>query len=110
MSLAVRRASTNLVSPTSLKLPLALKREIGVLSVERGISPHAFMLEALSDTAERARLREKFQTDSLEALRGMRETGKGYALESVREYFRKLALYRRGKGPKPRRPAPVKVD
>jgi predicted transcriptional regulator len=105
----VRRTPKSSTAPTSLKLPAALKSEIDALAEERGISSHAFMVQTLAEAAQRARLRQTFQVESLEALHEMRETGKGYELDSVREYFRKLASHRQGKGPKPRRPAPVKT-
>lgn len=104
-----RRAPRRAVSPTSLKLPLTLKTRIDGLAVRRGISPHAFMLETLAAAAERARLREQFVHDAQEALHRMIETGEGYDLDGVRDYFAKRATWRKGAGPKPRRPAPVRT-
>ena len=59
-------------------------------------------------TGQRARLREQFVHDAQEALHRMIETGEGYALDDVRDYFAKRAVWRRGAGPKPSRPAPVR--
>ena len=102
------RAASRAVSPTSLKLPLPLKAQIDSLAGRRGISAHAFMLETLAAAAERARLREQFVHDAQEALHRMIETGEGYDLDDVRDYFAKRAVWRKGAGPKPRRPAPVR--
>ena len=61
-----------------------------------------------SSTDQRARLREQFAQDAQEALHRMIETGEGYDLDDVRDYFAKRALWRKGVGPKPSRPAPVR--
>ena len=103
------RTPSGAVSPTSLKLPLALKTQIDNLAGRRGISPHAFMLETLAAAAERARLREQFVLDAQKALHQMIETGEGYDFDDVRDYFAKRTAWRKGAGPKPRRPAPVRT-
>lgn len=95
--------------PTSIKLPAALKAQIDDTARKAGLSAHAFMIKTLSEATERARLREQFTQDSLEALREMKETGLGHNFEDVRSYFDALAAYRRGDGPKPKRPVPTKV-
>ncbi len=90
--------------PTSLKLPAALKARIDGLAGEAGLSPHAFMLNTLAVATEQAYLRKQFQHDAQEALRDMKATGLGHALGDVNQYFEKLAVFRAGKGPRPRRP------
>lgn len=95
--------------PTSLKLPAVLKIQIDEAANREGISAHAFMLQTLSAAAKRAQQREKFQQDSIEALHEMQSTGMGYELGAVREYFSKLAAFRKRLGPKPRRPALTKI-
>ena len=61
-----------------------------------------------SSTVKRARLREQFVHDAQEALHRMIETGEGYDLDDVREYFVKRAAWRKGVGPMPTPPAPVR--
>ena len=90
--------------PTSLKLPAALKARIDDLAGKEGLSPHAFMLNTLAAATEQAYRRTQFQRDAKEALREMKTTGLGHALGDVNQYFEKLAVFRAGKGPRPRRP------
>ena len=58
---------------------------------------------------KRASLREQFERDAQEALRVMKTTGLGYELDDAREYFTKLAAFRKGEGPKPSRPRLTKI-
>ena len=107
---AARLKSRSVVSPTSLKLPADLKAKIDDLAGKEGLSAHAFMLQTLRAAAELATLREQFSRDAQDALQHMQSTHQGYELDDVRDYFGKLAQYRKGKGPKPRRPALSRID
>ena len=98
------------IVPTSLKLPASVKAQIDESARKAGISAHAFMVQTLADASERARLQEQFHNDSMQALRNMEETGLGYRLDDAIVYFQALALHRQGQGPKPARPAMVKVS
>lgn len=91
--------------PTSLKLPAALKAKIDDLAAKDGLSPHAFMLNTLAAATEQAYLRRQFQHDAQAALSEMKATGLGHELGDVNRYFERLAAFRAGKGPRPRRPA-----
>lgn len=107
---AAARASADGASrPTSLNLPAALKARIDDIASKQGLSAYAFMLNTLAAATERAYLREQFQHDAQEALNEMKATGMGHALGDVRQYFTKLADFRNGKGPKPRRPVLTKT-
>ena len=106
---AARASAGGASRPTSLKLPAALKARIDDIASREGLTPHAFMLGALAAATERAYLREQFQHDAQEALSEMNATGMGHALGDVRQYFAKLADFRNGKGPKPRRPVLTKT-
>ena len=108
-SAALRAITAPAVQPTSLKLPAALKAQIDDAAIRDGVSAHAFMLHTLTDAVERAQLRAQFQQDAADALRNLRASGMGHKLSTVRDYFAKLALFRQGKGPRPRRPAMTKV-
>ncbi len=96
--------------PTSIKLPASVKAQIDESARKAGVSAHAFMVKALADASERARLQEQFHQDSMDALRDMNETGLGYKLDDAHTYFKALALHRQGQGPKPDRPAIIKVN
>ena len=96
--------------PTSLKLPLALKALIDETAHKAGLSPHAFMLQTLVAATGQADLREQFQRDAQNAQTGMKTSSLGHELSTVRDYFTRLADFRAGKGRKPRKPSPKKID
>ncbi|MFT3778774.1 MAG: hypothetical protein QM772_10970 [Ottowia sp.] len=77
--------------PTSLKLPASVKHDIDEAARAAGVSPHAYMVDVLRKEAERARLREQFQRDALEALDEMQATGMGYDWDEVKDYLRARA-------------------
>ena len=79
---------------TSLKLPAELKAAIDEGAKKRGMSSHAYMVKALADTAERARLRDLFHRDSLDALREVEETGLGYDWEEIKTCLKARATQR----------------
>ena len=87
--------------PTSLKLPAGLKSQLETVAENAGLSLHAFMVQTLADSVQRAHLREAFALDSINALRDMKTSGKGYELGGVRTYFSQLAGHRKGRQPKP---------
>ena len=90
--------------PTSLKLPVDLKRQIDQAANSAGMTPHAFMVQALAETTHRALLREQFQQDALVALGAMQSDGTGYALGEVRSYFIQLQNHRKAGAARPERP------
>ena len=94
-------ASSSATSPTSLKLPSALKLQLEEDARQVGMSLHAFMVNTLADAAQRKRLQQSFAQDSADALADMKATGTGHALEDVRGYFRQLKSHRQGQGARP---------
>ncbi len=87
--------------PTSLKLPAVLKSQLEDVAKSSGLSLHAYMIQTLADSVQRARMREAFALDSMNALRDMKARGLGHELGDVRSYFSKLAGHRKGLHPKP---------
>ena len=96
-------------SPTSLKLPGALKLQLEEDAKQMGMSLHAFMVSTLADAAQRKRLRQTFAQDSAEALAVMKATGTGHALEDVRAYFSQLKEHRHGQSAPPASLPPTKM-
>lgn len=76
---------------TSLKLPEDLKQAAVEAAEQQGVTPHAFMVEAIRAAAAAARKRSAFVADALAARRDVMESGKAYAAEEVHEYIRKCA-------------------
>jgi predicted transcriptional regulator len=76
---------------TSLKLPARLKRRVDAIARKAGISPHAFMLQAIETELDAAERYRRFVDDALAAEREMQESGRGIALADARAYFDALA-------------------
>jgi predicted transcriptional regulator len=88
-------------SPTTLKVPRALKARIDRLAKKTGRSPHAFMLEALERQTRREELIEELTDEALAAGRAIDEGGEVYAAEDVHRWLEWLA-----RGERPARPKP----
>jgi predicted transcriptional regulator len=88
-------------SPTTLKVPRALKVRITRLAKKTGRSPHAFMLEALERQTRREELVEEFVQEALEAKREIEEGGEVYAAADVHAWLARLARGERVARPKP---------
>ena len=87
------------MSTTSLKLPEELKTRAIAAARLRGVTPHAFMVEAIRQTAEATEKRARLVADAVATRGRARKTHKGYAPEDVREY-----VMARIAGKKPRKP------
>ena len=84
---------------TSLKLPEGLKRRIERLAGAANKTPHAFMVEALSQEADRAEIRERFAKDAAISESEAMESGKAVPLAAAFDY-----LEARAEGKAVRRP------
>lgn len=85
---------------TSLKLSSELKKRVAVAAGERGVTPHAFMLGAIEDSARAAELRAAFVDEAERARKSVLRTGKGYDADAVHAHLRNRLQGVRG--PKPR--------
>lgn len=93
-----------MASSTTLKLPEELKARIATLAEAEGKTPHAYMVEALQEKADRAERRREYLAAGTAALREYERTGIAYAMEDVERYILGVAA-----GKKPPRPKPVKA-
>ncbi|MGA2191632.1 MAG: hypothetical protein ABSH33_24245 [Steroidobacteraceae bacterium] len=75
------------MAATSLKLPEALKRRIERLAGAANKTPHAFMVEVLSQEADRAELRERFAEDAAVSEKEAMESGKAVPLRVAFDYL-----------------------
>lgn len=91
-------------SPTTLKLPDELRARLAAQAEAQGMSPHAYMLEALKEKADRTDRRREYLEAGAAALAEYERTGIAYAMEDVERYI--LGI---GAGDKPRRPRPLKA-
>lgn len=92
-----------MVTATTLKLPESLKARINLAAEEAGKSPHAFMIEALSEQIERDERRRDFLNAAVAAEQETIKTGITYDANEVHVYLRaKIA------GKSPQRPKQIK--
>jgi predicted transcriptional regulator len=91
-------------SPTTLKLPGDLKARLSALADAEGKTPHAYMVEALQQVAERAERRREYLEEGERRWRDYQRNGIAYAMEDVEPYILGIAA-----GKKPPRPKPLKV-
>jgi predicted transcriptional regulator len=94
-----------MASSTTLKLPEELKARIATLAEAEGKTPHAYMVEALQEKADRAERRREYLAAGTAALREYERTGIAYAMEDVERYILGVAA-----GKKPPRPKPAKAS
>lgn len=76
------------MSSTSLRLSDELKQDATAAAEERGISPHAFMVDAIAQAATAAEHRADFVTAARVAREQMYKTGKGYDAGEVAAYLK----------------------
>ena len=93
-----------MASPTTLKLPEDLKALLVEQAEAQGKTPHAYMVEALAEKAERVRRRQEYLDAGTVALEEYERTGIAYAMEDVERY-----IIGRAAGKKLARPKPIKV-
>jgi len=77
------------MSTTSLKLPDELKQRAANAARELGISPHAFMVDAIRQAAHAVELRATFVAQARQARTEMLDDGEGHIAEDVRTYLRR---------------------
>jgi predicted transcriptional regulator len=95
--------------PTSVKMPAELKSQLEAVAQKAGVSVHAFMLQAISNSVRSAQQRELFAEDSAKALRSMKASGLCFELGDVRAHFAQMSAHRKGQGSKPAKLAPTRL-
>lgn len=88
------------MSTTSLKLPDEVKRLATAAAKEKGVTPHAFMVEAIRTAAVAEKLHAEFVADAEAAWTEAMKSGKAFAASDVHAYLR--ARVRGVKAPKPK--------
>ena len=77
------------MTTTSLKLPADLKKRIAAAARGRGMTAHAFMVNAIEESARAAELRAAFVATAQKARQASLRGGKGYDADQVHEYLQK---------------------
>jgi predicted transcriptional regulator len=76
------------MSTTSLKLSDELKQRAVAAAEKKGVSPHAFMVQAIEQAATAAEQRAGFVSEALAAREQMLSSGKGYDAREVHAYLK----------------------
>ena len=90
------------MSTTSLKLSDELKQRAVAAAEKRGVSPHAFMVDAIEQAASAAERRAGFVNEALAAREQALKTGKGYDTRQVHAYLRERIAGKKSPKPKAR--------
>jgi predicted transcriptional regulator len=88
------------MSTTSLKLPDDVKKLAATAAKHQGVSPHAFMVDAIRAAAVAAEKRATFVADAAASRSETLESGKGYSADEVHTYIRARAAGKQATRPK----------
>lgn len=72
---------------TSLKLPDEVRAQALAAARRQGVTPHAFMVDAIRTAADAAAKRASFVAQARVAHRAIEKSGKGYSATDVHTYF-----------------------
>jgi predicted transcriptional regulator len=90
------------MAATSLKIPEELKRRIERLAGAANKTPHAFMIDVLSQEANRAELRERFAEDAAISEKEAMESGKAVPVAAAFDYLEARAAGKSVRRPRAR--------
>jgi predicted transcriptional regulator len=76
------------MATTSLKLSDELKEQAANAATALGMSPHAFMVEAIKHATHKAELRRAFVAQANAAKKQAIKTGKAYDAKDVHQHMR----------------------
>lgn len=89
---------------TSIKLPEDLKERLGKVAQRLEQTPHAYMVQAISEKVERDEKWQDFLASAQKSREEFKRTGIVYPFEEVRKY-----ILAKAQGKKVRRPKPVRI-
>lgn len=76
------------MTTTSLKLPEDLKQRAASVAADLGVTPHAFMVDAIRKAAAAAEKHAEFVAQAKAARKKMLKTGLGYDADEVHAHLR----------------------
>jgi len=76
------------MATTSLKLPEDVKELAATAAKRQGVTPHAFMVDAIRAAAVAADKRATFVAEATQSRAEALKSGKGYAADEVHAYLR----------------------
>jgi predicted transcriptional regulator len=92
------------MSTTTVRLDPALKARLAAVARRVGKTPHALILEAISQTVEQAEFDDELHRLAEERWAAFLKTGKAVSWDDAKEYLRAL-----GRGERPKRPVARKI-
>lgn len=72
---------------TTLRLAPEFRERVAQAAARQGLTPHAFMIEAITESLNAAELRASFHEDADAGLRDLLESGTGLLWEEVRPWL-----------------------
>lgn len=91
------------MSTTTVRLPEDLKLRLDKLAATDGKSTHAFMVEALADTADRIERQQAFEAEVERRWQRFQRSGEYHTTDDLRAYAMALARGEEIDPPKPRK-------
>ena len=91
---------------TTIRLDDDLKARVAAAAEREGKTPHAFILDAIAQTVEKAELHEEFQRVAEERWATLLDTGKAVPWEDAKTYLEARALGKRTRRPVARKLRP----
>jgi predicted transcriptional regulator len=88
------------MTTTSLKLPDELKARAAAIAQQRGVTPHAFMVEAIAMATAAAEQRAAFVAEALGARAQMIDSGKGFDADDVHAWLQARAAGQTARKPR----------
>ncbi len=93
----------------TLKVPDDLRVRLAKQAEAEGKTPHAYMLDALREKADRADRRREYLAAGVATMREYERTGIAYAMEDGEQYILGIAAGKRLRRPKPLKAASKKT-
>ena len=90
------------MTTTSLKLPDELKARAVAAAQGRGVTPHAFMVEAIAAATAVVEQRADFVAEALAARTELLDGGRGYDADDVHAWLRARAAGQPARKPRPK--------
>jgi hypothetical protein len=75
------------MSTTSLKVPIEVKQLVAAVARQKGVTTHAFMVDAIRVMATAADKRAQFVAEAVASREETQSSGKGYDVAEVKAYL-----------------------
>ena len=94
------------MSTTTIRLPDDLKKRIAQLADSAGMTPHAFMLQAIEERAAEAEAQAEFHRVAQHRWAEFKRSGEAVSNDDMKSYVKALAAGRKAPPPRARKLLP----